>query len=178
MKTIKRISIIALFLLFGPGVYAQETGTTPTLAVNKKSYSTAIGLRAGGTSGLTIKQFLGQRSALEGILGVWGHGFSATLLYENHVNAFGVPGFSWYFGAGGHAAFHSGHYVYYHRDFRYEYYEPGAFGLGVDGIVGLEYKIPPIPMAISLDVKPFIEVISTGRAWMSLDPGLGIKVTF
>jgi len=42
----------------------------------------------------------------------------------------------------------------------------------------MEYKIPSIPFALSLDVKPYVEVITNGRVWTSLDPGLGIKVTF
>jgi hypothetical protein len=31
---------------------------------------------------------------------------------------------------------------------------------------------------LSFDLKPFIEFNTRGRAWTSLDPGLGIKVTF
>ena len=99
-------------------------------------------------------------------------------MYEKYANA-GLPGLNWYYGGGGHLAAHNRYYyrphpVYYER----RYYRSGDLGIGVDGIVGLEYKIPPIPIAISLDLKPFIEVTTGGSAFFSLDPGLGIKVAF
>lgn len=142
------------------------------------SYSTAIGLRGGETSGLTIKHFFGGSAAIEGIFGFWHHGFTATVLYEQHVSAFGAAGLNWYYGAGGHVAIHT-HNTYYgygHR--RNGYYDNDNFGLGVDGIVGLEYKIPQVPIALSIDLKPFIEVISNGNIYGTLDPGIGIKFAF
>ena len=76
-------------------------------------------------------------------------------------------------------AFIASRYAYYdpYRD-RYRKYYEGGVGLGVDGIVGLEYKIPKAPIALSLDVKPFVEFVSRGYIYSSLDPGLGIKITF
>lgn len=147
------------------------------LKPTSKNYNTAIGLRMGGTSGLTIKQFVGGNSALEGILGVWHHGLSATLLYENHAGT-GLSGLNWYYGAGGHAAFNTGHTLHYYGHERYDHFRDGEVGLGIDGIIGLEYKIPPIPLAISLDMKPFVEFTSGGHVWMSLDPALGVKLAF
>lgn len=174
MKTTALTKMLALFCLIA---FAGAAKSQEVTFNNSKNYHTAIGLRAGGTSGLTIKQFMGQSSAIEGIIGVWGRGFSGTVLYEKYAPT-GAAGLSWYFGGGGHAAFYSGHRLHYWNDRRYEYYTSDAFGLGVDGIVGIEYKIPPIPVAISLDVKPFIEFVSNGTAWMAIDPGLGVKFTF
>lgn len=142
------------------------------------SYNTAIGLRGGETSGLTIKHFIGGSTAIEGIIGLWHHGINITLLFEKHASAFGVDGLNWYYGGGGHIAIqtNSHYYGYGHR--RHDRYEKGNIGLGIDGIVGLEFKIPAVPIALSLDIKPYIEVISNGKIWGSLDPGLGIKVAF
>ena len=178
MKTIKKLTATVLAVLFTATLTAQDNAKVPDLAINSTNYKTAIGLRAGETSGLTIKQFIGSSTALEGIVGVWSHGLSATLLYEKHVPAFDVDGLNWYYGAGGHVAFESGRRILYYRNDRYYRYNDGNIGLGVDGIIGLEYKIPTIPFALSLDVKPYVEVITNGRVWTSLDPGLGIKVTF
>jgi hypothetical protein len=143
-------------------------------------YSTAIGLRAGETSGLTVKEFISGPAALEGILGVWHRGFSATLLYERYAPVLIGEGFSWYYGAGGHVAFETyrrgyGWYDYGQRRF---YYRDDGVGLGIDGVIGLEYKIPSAPVAFSLDMKPFLEFNTNGGAWVSLDPGLGVKVAF
>lgn len=140
------------------------------------SYKTAIGLRAGETSGLTIKQFIGGNTALEGIIGIWSHGFSGTLLFEKYA-ATGAEGLNIYYGGGGHVAFETAyHNWYYYKKDRYYEYRHGYMGLGIDGVVGIEYKIPPVPIAISVDLKPFVEVTTGGSVWMSLDPGLGIKV--
>ncbi len=114
---------------------------------------------------------------MEGIVGFWRHGLSTTILIEKHVPAFNVSGMNWYYGGGGHVAFHNDNYV---RDYygRKVFYADGQMGLGVDGIFGLEYKIPAIPFALSLDVKPFVEVNTQGGVGMALDGALGIKVAF
>ncbi len=169
----KRITSI-LFALF-----ISITGHTQDgLAIEGQSYKTAIGLRAGGTSGLTVKHFVGNRAAIEGIVGVWNRGLSATVLYERHINAFDVSGLNWYYGGGGHIAFRTGHYVgLYHENHPHYYRYNESMTLGVDGVIGLEYKVRNAPFAFSLDFKPFIEVNSEYGAWTGLDPGLGIKVT-
>lgn len=154
---------------------------TLPFAVNAQStsssYNTAIGLRAGGTSGLTVKHFTSKGAAWEGIIGLWNNAFSLTALYEKHAHA-GAPGLNWYYGGGGHIAAQNGRFgnrsYYYHRD----YYKNDGVGIGIDGIVGIEYKITPIPFAISFDLKPFIEINTRGGAFFALDPGLGLKFTF
>lgn len=178
MKTRDFILATMVTLTFSFTGKAQDNGNMPNLAINTTSYNTAIGLRGGETSGLTIKHFTGNNRAIEGIVGIWGHGFSATVLLEKYAPAFNTSGLNWYYGAGGHVAFQNGHGVHYYDNGRHKHYRDGAVGLGVDGIVGLEYKIPKAPFALSLDVKPYLEVVTKGDVWMSLDPGLGIKVTF
>ena len=143
-----------------------------------QSYKNAVGIRGGETSGITWKHTLGSSSAFEGIFGVWGHGLSVTGLDEKSVPAFNVDGFIWYYGAGAHVAFESGRYGWYDYGKRRKYYYPGGTGVGVDGILGLEYAIPNAPIALSFDLKPFVEFNTHGGAWISMDPGLGIKVTF
>ena len=151
-----------------------------TVGIANAQYNVAIGLRSGGTSGLTIKKNNGP-SAIEGIVGFWHDGLSLTALWEQNRMAFNEPGFNWYYGVGGHFAVygdnfdrHSGPSWYYHPYVA----DKSAFGLGVDGIVGLEYKIPKAPIALSLDLKPYLEVVSDGGVFFSPDPGLGIKVAF
>ncbi|MES2800625.1 MAG: hypothetical protein V4638_11455 [Bacteroidota bacterium] len=161
--------VFALFLVLGTGLNAQL------------NYKTAIGLRGGETSGLTIKQGIGGASAIEGIIGFQGHGLSLTVLYEKYQGT-GLAGLNWYFGGGAHATFFKYYYSrkHYFRDDHYHsnYYYDGGFGIGLDGVIGLEYKIPKAPIAFSLDLKPYVEINSHGNLWTSLDPGLGIKVAF
>lgn len=175
MKTLKYLFTVFSFSLISYTASAQEE---MDLAIHTSSYKTAIGLRAGETSGLTIKQFIGGRHALEGIAGVWYHGLSATLLYEHYSPAFDLAGLNWYYGIGGHFSAQSSRSYFYSRYDRFDRYDSGSFGLGVDGIFGLEYKILNAPIAMSLDLKPYVEITSNGGVWLSLDPGIGFKVAF
>lgn len=175
MKTFKYFIALFIGITFATQITAQEM----RIPAASSSYHTAIGLRAGVTSGVTFKQFLGGPTAVEVIAGIWPYGFSGTVLFEKHANA-GAEGLAWYYGAGGHAVIQSGRIYYPHRSPRYDYYYStgSALGLGVDGIIGLEYKIKPIPFAVSLDLKPFAEVNTAGYVFLGLDPGLGIKLAF
>src|ERR1051326_4365352 len=182
MKTTKIITTAALVIggWFVNNTFAQngsvKTGNDNSFALNQSSYWTAIGLRAGETSGLTFKHFFTSTNAGEAIIGIWQRGLSFTGLYEKHADA-GLNGLNWYYGGGGHLAMNTGRIYYVSEGTRY-YRTETALGIGVDGVLGLEYKIPPIPFAVSFDLKPFLEVNTLGHAFMSLDPGLGIKVTF
>ncbi len=191
MRFTKQLLTGAIALAFSTTVSAQQTAQSNFTSTNNttpsffkappalgNTYSTAIGLRGGETSGLTIKHFVGSSTAIEGILGLWNSGFHATVLLEKHVNAFGIESLNWYYGGGGHFAIDNGNKYYGYGRRRGDFYTNGSFGLGVDGIIGLEFKIPQVPIALSLDLKPYIEVISNGNIWGSLDPGLGVKVAF
>ncbi|WP_421872184.1 hypothetical protein [Marinoscillum sp.] len=146
------------------------------LSVNSYKYNTAVGIRGLGTSGLTIKHFTRSDRAIEGIIGLYPDALSFTLLLENYVNAFDQPGLNWYYGFGGHLATTTN--WDYEENYRPYNRTEGDFGIGVDGIFGIEYKINEVPIAVSLDVKPFLEVTTRGDAYLAVDPGLGVKVAF
>jgi hypothetical protein len=144
--------------------------------VYKTPYTTALGVRLGGTSGATIKHFFRPATAVEGILGTFGNGFSITGLIEKNAQAFDVEGLSWYYGGGAHIAFYNGNRYYnvYGRDVTYR--DNHDIGIGINGIIGLEYMLPDnIPVAFSLDLKPFIEIDSDGDVGVAPDLALGIK---
>ena len=61
-----------------------------------QDYNTGVGLRLGFSNGLTVKHFVSQRSAFEGILSTRWRGFELTGLYEVHNNAFDVTRLNWY----------------------------------------------------------------------------------
>ena len=173
MNTIRLLLLGALIML-GAVAFGQDA-----IKLNgSPSYTTAIGLRAGGPGALTIKHFTGPSFALEGMIGVWNNGMRAKLLFEKHSNAFGVAGLNWYAGAGPQVSFYDERYWYNNGRERYYRYQNDEVGLGVSGIVGLEYKITPIPVAMSLDLNPSVEVVSDGDIWADLNPGVGIKFTF
>ena len=184
----RKLTMVFTLLVIASCSFAQNRRVKSGLSSGSYYFNNAIGLRAGGTSGLTFKHFTSSNEAFEGILNIHGNGamgFSLTLLYEKYTRAFDEVGFNWYYGFGGHVAgFESGYYyskLYgdpYRNNRNYRYYTNGGFGVGIDGVVGLEYKIKPAPIALSLDLKPFFEVNTRGYSILALDPGLGIKVTF
>lgn len=143
-------------------------------------YNYAIGLRSGGTSGITLKKNYGN-TAIEGIVGFWHDGLSVTGLWEHNQMAFNAPGLNWVYGVGGHVAFYGDHFDAHSGPSWYGHPNDvgdGALGLGIDGTVGLEYKIPEVPIAFGINFKPYLEIITDGGVVFSPDPGIGIKVVF
>ncbi|WP_347158008.1 hypothetical protein [Pontibacter chitinilyticus] len=163
MKTLFRFSFaLALMLSVAVGAQAQS------------GYTTGIGLRGGAASGLTIKHFIQNDVAIEGILSTSFkyRGTVITALYEKHAQAFDVPGLLWYYGLGGHVGFYNGHYYYDRGD---KHYNDDVFGVGVDGVLGLEYYIRDIPFTIGADVKPYINIPFGGGFW---DTALHVRYVF
>ena len=142
----KLIIVLAIFISVFSGAKAQD-------------YENAIGLRGGLFSGLTFKHFISNKAALEGLLETrWG-GFNITGLYEVHANAFDVDRLNWYYGAGANIGFYSGKNTPW-----------GTLGtsyslIGIDGILGIEYNIPDIPINISIDCKPVLSLVGYTDFW-------------
>ncbi len=170
-QSTKLILIKVLLIL---AIVAFSIGTSFSQPATGTSYKTAVGIRGLGTTGITLKQFIAPQKAVEGIVGVYPNAFSITVLLEQTSPAFDTRGLNWYYGIGGHIADQSDFLV---RDGIYRR-EVDDFGVGVDGIFGIEYKIDQTPIAVSMDLKPFLEFTTRGNAFIALDPGLGIKVTF
>ncbi len=107
-----------------------------------QKYNTALGARLGGGNyGLTLQQRVASRVTLEGIAGLGQREYSGTVLGQYHFGILG-PSLNYYFGAGGH--------VGHNKD-------TGNFG-GFDGMVGVEYKVAFLPILLSFDFKPTIEL--------------------
>lgn len=157
-----------------------------------QDYKTGIGLRGGWLGGLTGKHFIKEGRAIEAILSSgWGwRGYQITALYEIHKAAFTkeeAKGFFWYYGGGLHFGGYrykenflewhpiqptGGYYTTYHKTHTYS-----AFG--IDGIFGLEYRIADVPVTLSLDIKPFIELTTyNGYPMRFWDGAFSIRYVF
>lgn len=137
-----------------------------TFSAKAQGYATGIGVRAGDASGITVKHFIGSTTAIDGIVSFSKDlkSFRLTGLYELHTNAFGVSELQWFYGAGAHIGVKNN--------------EPSSnLGLGIDGVLGLEWIIKEIPFCISMEVKPSLEIIDE----IKLDPfsaALSIRYVF
>ncbi len=131
-------------------------------------YTTAIGIRGGYTTGLTLKHFVNSKAAVELIVGAsrW-RGTSLTGIYEWHKrNALEVPELTWVYGLGARIGFFDGRNYYDgYRGNCNDSNNPkcpsywrgrSIAALGVVGIGGLEYKFKDAPITIGLDLIPYL----------------------
>ena len=127
--------LLLLLLAFGQRAAAQK-------------YNTAIGARLGGGNyGITLQQRVASRVTIEGIAGLGEREYSGTVLGQYHFGILG-PSLNYYFGAGGHLGHNK---------------DTGNFG-GFDGLVGVEYKVAFLPVVLSFDFKPTLEINSDDYA--------------
>lgn len=139
-------------------------------------YKTGIGLRGGFTSGITIKHFISDKAAIEGIFGSRWRGFSITGLYELHKTpALGVSNLAWEYGAGARLGFYSGRY-YHEWDEDYYYYDRSYTVVSVVGIFGLEYQFDEIPFTASLDLMPYFDFVGRGSEFV--DGSISFRYVF
>lgn len=149
------------------------TSFTFLVCSNAQDYSTGIGFRGGPAIGLTVKHFFNYRSAFEGLLATRWRGFEITGLYEIHNQAFGVERLNWYYGFGGHVGFWNG-------DYTSSYWGDAGIGytvIGIDGILGIEYNFKEIPINISLDWKPTLNLSGYSGFWGD-DGALSVRFIF
>ena len=153
----KLLVLIAICFIAASTVSAQSMG---------RSYKTALGVKVWDGAGISFKTFVAPNNALELIGYFYRHGSRVTGLYEIHGNIADAPGLKWYIGPGAHLGF-------YNKD----YYKGDNIVAGVDGVLGLDYKINRAPINLSIDWQPSFE-FADGRGFAGSWGGLGIRYTF
>jgi hypothetical protein len=127
-------------LLLVQGLCAQESDDE-----GGGSYRNALGIRLGPSvpavkSGITYKHFLNDSKALEGILS-FGDGFTVCALYQIH-KPLATDNLRWFFGAGAYVGVSN-----------------QVTNIGGAGVVGLDYRFPNLPLNLSLDWKPELNIL-------------------
>jgi hypothetical protein len=151
--------------------------TISSFTTTAQKYKTAIGFRIGGqTNGLTVRHFTNSKTALEGILSVGHNATLITGLYEKFVPISSASGLNWFYGIGGHIGFfrEKGYYLYNKK--RAVYYDDNSTVVGIDGIIGLDYKFRNAPINIGIDIKPFMDFY--GGASLFGDGALNVRFIF
>jgi len=142
----KQILLAGIILLFGATVKAQKSRS-----FNSSDYTTALGIKVyPGTGGaaVTLKHFINKGAALEALGSFWERGTRATGLYEFHWDIPSAPGLKWYVGPGAHVGFYIDKYYNNNR------YGGSYAAVGLDGVIGLDYKFNKIPLNLSADWQP------------------------
>ena len=140
-----------------------------------------IGLRGGQSSGIFYRGFIDENHAIKGLLTFRNDGMQATALYEKYDPIFNkkTNGFYLYYGIGGHFGFAQWDRRYHYPDQPYSYYNKHVASpvIGLDGIIGIEYRLNKVPLAFGFDYKPFFDLL--GEDFFDIyfgDFGFSIKV--
>lgn len=130
-----------------------------SLPVQAQDYFRAAGIRGGLSSGFTYRQHLDPEIAYEGLISFRKGGLQLTALRQKIQPALFEFSEDFYFiyGFGGHVGFnYTDHYYFMFHEYNYSERRFSPL-IGLDGFLGLEYRIPGIPLQAGLDVKPFFE---------------------
>ena len=147
MKPIKIALILSLGIL--------------TTGLSAQPYEHSAGIRAGYSSGISYKGFFRYKmTAIEADALYNRHGFNLTGLYEYHMEPFRNDRWIVYVGGGAFGG-------------NWE----GEFSLGLAAAGGIEYIIRDLPINLSLDWKPMLNLIQVMEADF-LDFGLSIRYRF
>ena len=153
----KTVLVLCSFVLIASAsAQSKSTGSS--------SYRTALGVKVWDGGGISFKHFVNGNNALELIGYFWSRGARFTGLYEIHGPISGATGLQWYIGPGAHVGFYN------------TKYGDGAF-IGIDGVLGLDYKFRGAPINLSLDWQPSFE-FGDNRGFVGSWGGLGIRYTF
>lgn len=135
-------------------------------SANSSEYTTAIGVKFYPTA-ITLKHFLsGNKNALEALGYFYNYGSRITGLYEIHGDINGARGLRWYIGPGAHIGLYNSKYG-------------SGSTVGVDGVLGLDYKINSAPINLSADWQPSFEFGNKFNNGFSGDwGGVAIRYTF
>ncbi len=155
------ISLIAILVVVGTANAQNRTEYNTS-----DSYTTALGFKF-YPGAISVKHFINDNTAVEGLGYFWNKGFRLTGLYEIHGDLTqDLPGLKWYIGPGAHLGFYNSKYG-------------GGSSVGLDGVLGLDYKIKGAPINLSLDWQPSFEFGSNyGNGFTGDWGGFGIRYTF
>ncbi len=154
-----------------------------TLASESKAqyYLNSAGIRIGGSYGLTYKKFFNQSQAFELLLGGRHNGMhvTGTFQFNKPLNLSKNETFFLYYGGGGHIGFQDYNTKILDSQSDYRYENQTYFSMGIDVIMGVEYRFLTAPITIGLDLKPYFSFIgfryTTADFW---DTSLSVKYTF
>ncbi|WP_139793865.1 hypothetical protein [Reichenbachiella faecimaris] len=150
-----------------------------------QQYDRSAGIRLGGSSGLTFKKFIIDEQAVELIVSNRKNGIQLTILHLLHqpMHVSFNENFFFYYGVGGHVGSekHSGIEKelsnFDPNDFNYV--DKNYLTLGIDGMIGIEYRMLSVPITLSMDLKPYLNYVGFRKVKADFwDASIAIKYVF
>jgi len=163
MKLTRFITTISFLLI--TYLANSQANTEPYTSPYKK----AIGIKL-NPGAISYRSFYTRNKAAEGIGFVSLDGFQLTILNEKYTPFANAENLTWYIGYGGHFNLWSE---------RYKLNNPAkkaGVSVGVDGMLGLDYKLKNTPLNLSVDIQPSFNFV--GESYFELGwGGIGIRYT-
>ncbi|PZR25963.1 MAG: hypothetical protein DI535_16135 [Citrobacter freundii] len=142
MKKLISASLVAAAMLFAQTSFAQ--------------YKTALGVRLSSSqamvnNSISLKHFLTESTAVEALFS-FGDPLALGALLEVH-KPLSTEGLQWFYGGGGYLGFE-------------KVYDPNRkvndteVNFGAMGVIGLDYKFANVPLNLSLDWKPELNIVN------------------
>lgn len=121
-----------------------------------QDYKTALGIRLSSSNAMvnnavTLKHFINQNVAVEGVLS-FGDPLAIGALIEFH-KPLNAQGLTYFYGGGAYLAF----LKTVNTNTQKTSTDPN---FGAQGVIGLDYKFASIPLNISLDWKPELNIVT------------------
>ncbi len=140
--------IVSLLVVLTTGIFYTASAQQP--------YTTAVGVRLSSSNAMvsnaiSVKHFINDKMAVEGLLS-FGDPLALGALLELH-QPLSSPGLSWYYGGGAYLAF----LKTVNTTTLKTSTDPN---FGAQGVIGLDYKFTNIPLNISLDWKPELNIVN------------------
>jgi len=157
MKKLLSASLVVAAILFAQTSFAQ--------------YKTALGVRLSSSqamvsNSISLKHFLSESTAVEALFS-FGDPLALGAMLEVH-NRLATEGLNWFYGGGGYLGF-------------VKVYDPNRkvndteVNFGAMGVLGLDYKFMNLPLNLSLDWKPELNIVND----ITFEPSaIGLSVRF
>jgi len=129
-------------------------------SVFSQFYVKEVGLRGGYSSGITFRVNLEEDLSYEAQLAYRDQGAIFTMIRQQHleIGMDRLGNWDFIYGFGAHAGFYfTDHYRILFRKiyFGHEVFTPV---IGMNGYVGIDYKLVDIPMSFGVSFQPFMEI--------------------
>ncbi len=163
MKLTRFITTISFLLItyFANSQVSTEQYTSP--------YKKAIGIKL-NPGAISYRSFYTRNKAVEGMGFISIDGFQLTILNEKYTPFANAENLTWYIGYGGHFNLWSERYKLNNPS------KSAGVAVGVDGMLGLDYKLKNTPINLSVDIQPAFNFV--GATYFDLGwGGIGIRYT-
>jgi hypothetical protein len=163
MKLTRFITTISFLLIT---YLANSQATTEQYS---SPYKKAIGFKL-NPGAISYRSFYTRNKAVEGIGFISLDGFQLTILNEKFTPFANAENLTWYMGYGGHFNLWSERYTLNNPS------KSAGVAVGIDGMLGLDYKLKNTPINLSVDIQPAFNFV--GASYFDLGwGGIGIRYT-